>query len=254
MIKYIAKTEPSHIFNIQENDLLREHVVARRLGSMELMFLLLGHQICNSSATVKFLTTDPPHTRTRAIIPIYMIEEDDENPYYDDNIMKYMSRPHLPEFNDLTYPQYFQRYSITPSSPATTSRQIYQDELGNYVVKRSKEIITRYRFLKIEDGELYFYQQLLLSVPARSESDYKIRPNGTYRDKFLSLFPNFLTDMRNRLNNNHQSRVTRLNYQFAEMLNRLLSSLSQQIPSNLSRIIEMQMENLKLLPYTARAP
>ena len=60
MVKYIAKTEPSHIFNIYEKDKLREHIIARRLGSMKLMFLLLGHQICNSLITVKFLTTEPP--------------------------------------------------------------------------------------------------------------------------------------------------------------------------------------------------
>src|SRR5207244_8250889 len=106
---------------------------------MELMFLLLGHTIFNSSATVKFITTDPPTTRTRAILPIYMLEEDDNNPYYDDTIMKYMDRPHLPEFENITYFQYFEKYSITPSPPVTT-RHVYQDNLHNYVVKRSKEI------------------------------------------------------------------------------------------------------------------
>ncbi|RHZ79698.1 hypothetical protein Glove_142g34 [Diversispora epigaea] len=67
IVKYIAKREPSHIFNIQENDTLREHIIARRLGSMELMFLLLEHQICNSSMTVKFLTTEPPTLKTRPV-------------------------------------------------------------------------------------------------------------------------------------------------------------------------------------------
>lgn len=112
MVKYISKREPSHVFNICEHDLLREHVIARRIGSMELMFLLLGHQICNSSATVKFITTEPSPTRSCTILPLYMIDKDDDNPYYDDTIMKYMSRPHLPEFNDLLYPQYFECYSI----------------------------------------------------------------------------------------------------------------------------------------------
>ncbi|RHZ45957.1 hypothetical protein Glove_641g5 [Diversispora epigaea] len=130
------------------------------------MFLLLGHTICNSSATVNFLNTEPPTIRTRSILPIYIIDENDENLYYDDTIMKYMAQPHLPEFENLTYPQYFERYSITPSSPLSTNRQIYRDDLNNYIVKRSKEIIIRYRFLKIEDSELYFYQQLLLIIPA----------------------------------------------------------------------------------------
>src|SRR5215216_4319983 len=92
MVKYIIKREPSHIFNIQEGDVLREHVIVRRLSSIELMFLLLGYQICNSSATVKFLTTDPPNLRTRVILLVHMIDKTDDNPYYDDNITKYMSR------------------------------------------------------------------------------------------------------------------------------------------------------------------
>ncbi|RHZ77740.1 hypothetical protein Glove_173g25 [Diversispora epigaea] len=160
IVKYIAKQKPSHIFNIHENDKLREYVVARRLGSMELMFLLLGHQICNSSMTVKFLSTEPPITRTRAILPIYMIDENDENPYYDDTITKYMLRPLLPEFNNLTYLQYFEKYSISPSSPPLTSH-----------------------------GELYFYQQLLLNVPARNETDYQMGSNGTYRKNSRSKWP-----------------------------------------------------------------
>ena len=104
MIKYILKREPSHVFNIHEGDILREHVLARRLGSMELMFLLLGHQICTSFAIVKFLITKPPATRTYAILPAYMIHDNDQNPYYDDTITKYMSRPHLLQFKILTYP------------------------------------------------------------------------------------------------------------------------------------------------------
>ncbi|CAG8774942.1 21600_t:CDS:1, partial [Rhizophagus irregularis] len=63
--------------------------------------------------------------------------EDDDNPYYDDTIMKYMSHTQLSKFDQLTYPQYYESYSITPSSPGTTPRQIYRDALNNYVVKRS---------------------------------------------------------------------------------------------------------------------
>ena len=77
MIKYILKREPSHVFNIHEGDILREHVLARRLGSMELMFLLLGHQICTSSATVKFLITEPSATRTYTILLAYIIYDND---------------------------------------------------------------------------------------------------------------------------------------------------------------------------------
>uniref|UniRef100_U9ST01 Uncharacterized protein n=1 Tax=Rhizophagus irregularis (strain DAOM 181602 / DAOM 197198 / MUCL 43194) TaxID=747089 RepID=U9ST01_RHIID len=90
---------------------------------------------------------------------------------------------------------------------------------------------------------------LLLKIPARDESDYKIRPDGTYCEKFLSLFPEFLTDLQNQITNTQQSHITRLNKQFSEMLSRLLSSLNQQLTQNISSIIQMQMESLKLLPH-----
>ena len=32
-------------------------------------------------------------------------EDTDDNPYYDDTIMKYIARPRHPEFENLTYPQ-----------------------------------------------------------------------------------------------------------------------------------------------------
>ena len=54
LTKYVVKPEPSHVFNITEGNQYREHVLARRLGSMECMFLLLGESICNSSVQVRY--------------------------------------------------------------------------------------------------------------------------------------------------------------------------------------------------------
>ena len=95
MIKYVIKTELSHVFNIHDGDILREHIIAWRLGLIELIFLLLGYQISTSSFTVKFLTTEPSDTRTYTIFLSYIIHKDDENPYFDDAITKYFSRPHF---------------------------------------------------------------------------------------------------------------------------------------------------------------
>ncbi len=67
------------------------------------MFLLLKHTICNSSTIIKFLTTEPLFTRTYIVLSIYIIDDNDENPYYDDVIIKYMSHPFFPEFNNLIY-------------------------------------------------------------------------------------------------------------------------------------------------------
>jgi hypothetical protein len=52
MVKYISKPEPSHVFNVYEGDRFQQHIVVRRLGTMEVMFLTLGETICNSSTSV----------------------------------------------------------------------------------------------------------------------------------------------------------------------------------------------------------
>ena len=54
--------------------------------------------------------------------------------------------------------------------------------------------------------------------------------------------------MQNQVATTHQSRLSRLNSSFLEMLNRLLQTLSDHLPANLSAIIQSQMNNLKLLP------
>ena len=47
--------------------------------------------------------TEPPPTRPSTILPIYIIDDDNENPYYNDTIMKYMLRLRTPEFDNITY-------------------------------------------------------------------------------------------------------------------------------------------------------
>ena len=63
-----------------------EHVLARRMSSMEIMYLLLSKRISDSSSCVIYLPTDTPSTRTKAVLPIHMIEEGDDDPYYIDSI------------------------------------------------------------------------------------------------------------------------------------------------------------------------
>ena len=91
MIKYIAKREPTHVFNIQEGDKYRQHVQGRRLGAMELMFLILGEVICNSSIKVQYLVTDPSSVRQKSILPISLLIDSDDTPFYPDSIEKYFN-------------------------------------------------------------------------------------------------------------------------------------------------------------------
>ena len=52
LTKYVVKPEPTHIFNVTDGDKYQEHIIARRLDSMECIFLLLVGKICNSYIAV----------------------------------------------------------------------------------------------------------------------------------------------------------------------------------------------------------
>ena len=52
LTKCVVKPEPTRIFNVTDGDKYREHTIARRLDSMECIFLLLVEKICNSYIAV----------------------------------------------------------------------------------------------------------------------------------------------------------------------------------------------------------
>jgi len=51
------------------------------------MFLLLDYTICNSFITVKFFTTDLSNMRTHTILSTHMINENNDNPFYNNIII-----------------------------------------------------------------------------------------------------------------------------------------------------------------------
>src|SRR5947208_15745183 len=116
-----------------------------------------------------------------------MNSNSDDIPFWPDSIEKYFSRPRGQEFELLKYQEYFESYEIS-TSRIITPRIVFRDEIGNYVVKRKTKIITRIRYLRLEHGELYFYQQLLLRLTCRSEEELKGN-FATYRQHFLFKFP-----------------------------------------------------------------
>ncbi|GBC19376.2 PIF1-like helicase domain-containing protein [Rhizophagus irregularis DAOM 181602=DAOM 197198] len=245
LTKYIAKSEPSHVFNIQEGDKFKEHIVARRLGSMELMFLILGETICNSSCAVTYLTTDPPTSRQKAIRPIYLIDENDD-PYWKNHIEKYFDRPEEEEFSNLTYPQYFQNYEVVITRP-TTSRFIYIDKLGNYVIKRTNQKLVRFRHLKLEDGELFFYQKLLLEIPCKSEEEL-LSTFSTYREHWLHHHPEFQEEIQQVTQDFLRSQQLKLNLQFNNLLESLINNLQTIIPASITELLTIQLNSLRIDP------
>ncbi|GES92241.1 Pif1-like helicase domain-containing protein [Rhizophagus clarus] len=246
MTKYIAKREPTHIFNIQEDDKYRQHIQGRRLGTMELIFLILGETICNSSVKVQYLVTDPPSTRQKSVLPISLLKVSNETPFYPDSIEKYFNRPENEEFDLLLYQEYFESYNIFPSK-LTTSREVYRDKLGNYVVKRRTKIITRIRHLRLIDGKLYFYQQLLLRLKPRSEEELK-GYFSTYREHFLNKFPEVYHNECILYKKKHQEEINNFNDQFIELTHAFLENLMGLTNTQFKEIIGNQLTKMKIIP------
>jgi len=246
MTKYIAKREPTHIFNIQEGDKYRQHIQGRRLGAMELMFLILGETICNSSVKVQYLITDPPSVRQKTILPISLLMNSSDTPFYPDSIEKYFNRPKNEQFESLLYKEYFESYNISPSR-ITTPREIFRDEIGNYVVKRKTKIVTRVRHLRLVHGELYFYQQLLLRLRSRSEEELKGN-YSTYREHFLHKFPEVYHDECVLYKKKYQEEIDNFNSQFVELTHAFLENLTNLTNTQFKEIINNQLTKMKIIP------
>ncbi len=71
---------------------------------------MLDYKLCHSSIAVEYLPLASPFFRSKSIKPIHMILENNENPYWDDAINKYLKRPQNDIFNEITYPKYHQQY------------------------------------------------------------------------------------------------------------------------------------------------
>ncbi|CAG8607059.1 4740_t:CDS:2, partial [Acaulospora morrowiae] len=148
--KYITKLESSELFDIDEQDEYRKHIIARRLGTMELM---------------------------------------DELPYWDDAIDKYFDRPDHENFITITYPDYFRNYTIGLRRPGQRSKLFHaQDRKGRIIIQRKSPILLRFTNYNIQNGEPFFFQHLIMKIHARSEQDL-LDGNTTYRDRFQALFP-----------------------------------------------------------------
>ena len=110
---------------------IKMHIQARRIGAMEIMCLLNSKPIIKLSSRVEFLTNAPPELRTLTIRRVHEIERNPDDPYYPSTVEKYFNRPDAALFDTLTYAQYFQQYSVESRRRKRTSdngnRQIREE-------------------------------------------------------------------------------------------------------------------------------
>ncbi|GBC12209.2 PIF1-like helicase domain-containing protein [Rhizophagus irregularis DAOM 181602=DAOM 197198] len=167
--------------------------------------------------------------------------EEQLSPYWDDAIDKYFDRPSDNEFDSMTYPFYHRNYTIQKSQPKNGI--YYIDKKNCFVRKRQKEILVRFQHLTIQQSESFYYQQLLLRLPVRSETDLKSLYQ-TYKAHFEAKYPTEYSLTLNFVQNSMQSNIQRYTNNYQNLVNNLISSLHV----NLQEIIGNQLNNLLRQP------
>src|SRR6266542_2102995 len=203
LTKYIAKSEPSHVFNIKEGDKFRKHIVARRLSSMELMFLILGETICNSLCVITYFTTDSPIRRQKAICSISLFNENNDDVFW----------------------------------------IIYIHKLGNYIIKRTISKLVKFQHLTLHNGELFFYQKLLLKIPCRNKEEL-LGNFSIYREHWLSFHSEFNEKLQEVTQDYLRSQQLKLNSQFYHILDSLINNLRSLFFSYKLELINIQFNSL----------
>src|SRR2546421_12926923 len=114
------------------------------------------------------------------------------------------------------------------------------DKKNRFVRKRQKEILVRFQHLTIQQSESFFYQQLLLRLPAQNESDLK-NSHSTYKAHFADIYPAEYSLTLNHIQNSMQTNIQRYTENYQNLINKLVNSLH----TDLQNIVGNQL--LKLL-------
>ena len=172
LVKYVSKVEPTFGLEVEYDSEVSRYLQSRLVGAPEAIAMQLSLTMVASSDQVKFIDTNLPNDRTRPLKTLSEIEHqapESNDIFVDGPREMYEKRPELPEFESMLYPTYICRYNLVRKKPRR--KEPPTDADGRYVVKRLKPLIPGYRFLTVNDQDTFYYQQLLLKVPFRSEND-----------------------------------------------------------------------------------
>ena len=106
-------------------------------------------------------------------------------------------------------------------------------------------LVVCYRYLKVQNGEPFFYQQLLLLTPCRSEGEL-LGNHTSYRERYLSLHPDFQNSIQNSANVITNENRYSLQYQFNTIIANILEDLMDNITPQIADILTKQLDALKL--------
>ena len=173
--KYVTKGEPLSMLvnNNEGTTALQRHILARRIGSMEVMVLATGKEIFRSTCGTFYLPTSIPEMRNYTARPPDYIEENPDDPYYPDAIEKYFARPRA--YENYTYFGYYKYFKISKKRMTKKDgfRDGIQDQLGYWIYKRNKPILVQSNYRRLCDGKSFFFTQLLYRYHWRSDDEIR---------------------------------------------------------------------------------
>ncbi|CAG8731368.1 20181_t:CDS:2, partial [Gigaspora rosea] len=97
-----------------------------------------------------------------------------------------------------------------------------------------------------DDGEMFFYQQLLCTIPCRTENEL-LANFPTYRDHYLHLNPH-LNVMLQTSTNSRATYDQLFEVQFNNFVTDLINQLTTPISPKIADILQIQLNAMKLLP------
>jgi hypothetical protein len=246
--KYVTKGEPLSMLvnNGDESTALQRHILARRIGSMEMMVLATGKEIFRSTCGTLYLPTSIPEMRNYTVRPPAYIEENPDDPYYPDAIEKYFARPGACE--NLTYFQYFRCYQVSKKRIRVKDgfRDGMQDGIGYWIYKRQKPILVQSNYRRLCDGESFFFVQLLYRYHWRSDDE--IRGDAeSYRARLLALDPALYAQVLQGQDDREQAARLTIGNEYLEMV----EHIAEATPPNLQEMVARQLTQLNCMAVPA---
>ena len=242
--KYVTKGEPLSLLvnNGDKTTALQQHILACRMGSMEVMVLVTGKEIFRSTRGTFYLPTSIPEMRNYTVRPPAYIEENPDDPYYPDAIEKYFGRPRI--YENYTYFKYFRYYQVSKKRIRNKKgfRNGVQDQLGYWIYKREKPILIQSNYRRLCDGESFFFVQLLYHYHWRT--DEEIRGGAeTYRERLLTLNPTLYAQVLQGQDEWEQAVRLTIGNDYLEMVERITIST----PPDLQEMVSQQLKQLNCM-------
>ena len=185
LVKYISKVEPTFGLKIDGLNDVQKYLETRLISAPEAIAYTLSYPMVYSSDQVLFIDTSIPKERTRVLKPKHQVKDLDSESteiFVPAAREHYMNRPDSDTFSNMTFPEYICNYTFTKVKPK--QNVFHMDQENNFIVKRNKALIPRYRFLTPLDGEAFYYQELLTKVPFREDTLLsKENKTGTYKEE-----------------------------------------------------------------------